>query len=469
MSPSQGDDEQARNGADGDAGEPSQPDLHVWFGGVDVAAAVRNLTARTSIEELPSADFILDVAALPEDAIVDYLAEVRITAIWQGVESPLFTGAVVAATPNDGQISIECRGATALEEQLFPPFAAWNLRSADVIHLIARSSGFPEDRLRIDGLDELPREAFEVAVPLRGVVSGAPVRIGGVKMVPRSEAEALLYGSPPTDLAVRFLGAETYAIACVSAATAYEAEQSGLAEIDLALAWLAVRARYGLVALPDAELLGFRRTDARTQPARERIVCARGLQTQRRWLRSLEPAGEEGGLSLDDPHLFSPRIGRQLTLQDRQALLACRRAAVAADPLGAVTSLSDAIEFYAAGAQASPLFTRSELKMLRQSLPGSLTETQHGRVLDAIAGLNAPPVMTRLRVALENDDVPVSETELMLLQRLRKLRNDAVHGREAELPTSEDLQHAVGVVSRMLAYRIHRRASEGRTSVTEPR
>jgi hypothetical protein len=101
---------------------------------------------------------------LPEGAVVDYLAEVRITAVWQGVESPLFTGVVVAATPVDDGITVECRGATALMEELFPPFAPSNLGAADVIHLVTRSAGFPDDRLQIEGLDKLPRELFEVAV-----------------------------------------------------------------------------------------------------------------------------------------------------------------------------------------------------------------------------------------------------------------------------------------------------------------
>jgi hypothetical protein len=442
---------------------PEQPQLHVWFAAVDVGAAVRDLTARTSIEDLPSAEFVLDVDALPNGAVVDYLAEVRITAVWQGNESPLFTGAVVAATPRETGIYVQCRGATALTEELFPPFASSNLSAADIIHLVTRSAGFPDKRLRIEGLDELPREPFEVAVPLRGVSSPTAIRIGGVKLVGRIEAEALLYGLLASRLRARFLDAKTWAVACISASTAYHAEEAGLAEIEVALAWLAARARYGLIALPGAELLSFRRADAQARPSRDEIVFARGLRTQRRWLRSLAPAAHEGGLSLDDPKLLSPELTSGLTLQDRQALLASRRATTDPDPLGAVGALWDAIEFYATGTTVPPLFTPADLESIRDSLPGSFSTEQRNRILDAVAGLNSPPLMTRLRAALKHDAVPTNEGEIVLLRRLRKLRNDAAHGRGVGVPATEDVQHAVGVLSRMLAYRVHRREDERQT------
>jgi hypothetical protein len=56
--------------------------------------------------------------------------------------------------------------------------------------------------------------------------------------------------------------------------------------------------------------------------------------------------------------------------------------------------------------------------------------------------------------ASKDDNVQVTGEEIALLKRLRKSRNDAVHGRSASLPTAEDIQHGYAIVSRMLTYRL---------------
>jgi len=64
--------------------------------------------------------------------------------------------------------------------------------------------------------------------------------------------------------------------------------------------------------------------------------------------------------------------------------------------------------------------------------------------------------MVRLRVALDEDQVPYEDAELSLLQRLRGVRNDLVHGRSRETPSAADLRYAKAIVNRMLVYRVSR-------------
>jgi hypothetical protein len=64
--------------------------------------------------------------------------------------------------------------------------------------------------------------------------------------------------------------------------------------------------------------------------------------------------------------------------------------------------------------------------------------------------------MAKLREAATRDGAPVAESEYKLLGRLRKARNDAVHGRSPELPLREDVDHAVSIVARLLVYRLAR-------------
>jgi hypothetical protein len=58
------------------------------------------------------------------------------------------------------------------------------------------------------------------------------------------------------------------------------------------------------------------------------------------------------------------------TLQDRQALLACARAASESDPLQRVQALWEAIEFYVSGVAPRTLFDSAQAKRVRKAIPG---------------------------------------------------------------------------------------------------
>lgn len=64
----------------------------------------------------------------------------------------------------------------------------------------------------------------------------------------------------------------------------------------------------------------------------------------------------------------------------------------------------------------------------------------------------------------EEDGVPYKEEELSVLQKVRRARNDLVHGRSREAPSEADLKYAVAVAKRMLLYRVTRLNA----SATEP-
>jgi hypothetical protein len=78
------------------SGEPQQPRLLVYFGAVEVGAAVDKVETRSAVNELASAQFMLDLRLVP-NATVDFFAEVRIVAEHAGTRHPLFTGTVVDA------------------------------------------------------------------------------------------------------------------------------------------------------------------------------------------------------------------------------------------------------------------------------------------------------------------------------------------------------------------------------------
>ncbi len=430
--------------------------MHVYFGDTDVGAAAKNVKISSHVNELATARIVLD----PQDQTlqgIDFWSEVRVTAVQEGAEHPLFTGSVVRATEEDSELVVECQSGVALAEQLMPALAALNVDGAELIYTAARLSGIQEERLHIDGLDALPTEPFEVVVPVDGVVTASPVVIGHVKFASDSYRETLLTGSEAGEnLTEPFLNSTAYAVAYEPGQRMLDVEEAGLLQIDIALSYLIARGRYARPRLPGGQTSAFNRDTARTAPSRGRVVLVLGLHSKRRWLRVLVGGtAVSARRSLDEPATTLPPLPPDLSLQNRQALLALRRGVTEDDPLGRVSAIWDAIEFYVAGTTVPPLFTKAELKAVRGGFPAGLGPEKTARLTGLLGQLNSPPLMTRLTTAISTDGVGLTDGELELLRRLRGLRNDAVHGRSVDVPTGDELDHAVGLVSRMLVTRLH--------------
>jgi len=368
--------------------------------------------------------------------------------------------------PDAGVVRINCGAAPALEELVLPAHAVWGIPPADMIYFTLRSIGWPEERMHLEGLDQLPFEPFEVRAPIEGVSLDQEAEVGGVRLVPYETASDPLreFGFTEESDAFQTLApafrADVYAVALEPAARTFDAEQAAMRSIDVALGWLNARARYGLARASKGDAVPFRRVRALAQPKRGNVVYTRGLETGRRIIRLLGSSLPAASLSHQEFDFLSEPLPRSVSQQDEQAILACRRAVHEDDPLASVTALWEAIEFYTARSRVTRLFPTKLLasieKRVFDSLPPDVTSDQRARVTQVLGELNSPPLLTRLRAALDRDGVPMSDGDIALLQRLRRLRNDAVHGRSSVLPTREELDHAISIVSRMLLFRLAR-------------
>jgi hypothetical protein len=431
------------------------PPSRVRIGGVDVSAAIRAGRTTTAVSTLPVASFTLDLDLLPPDP-VDLLAGLTVDRSLGLAYERRFTGLVVTAHAAGDQVEVEARSGTALTEGIIPGLTQRGLPAPELVHLLGRMSGLRDDQMDIQGMDTLPPEVFEVVVAVTGLRVDQPVRVGMVRLLPAPAGLRILDGLPAASFDQPFRKAPCHALVLCTAHRAVDAEQDGLQQVRTALAWLAVRVRFGLLWLPDGTVQSFARQDARSLPQAADLVAIRGLRSGRTWLRVTTEASRAPTLALDaNPQLMQPPLPSVLTLQDRQALLACQRAAVEPDPLARVEALWEAIEFYVAGARVPRMFTPEQLSALRSALPADLSDEQRQRVLDKIGELNHPPLMVRLRSVLDGEGTPTTEAEIALLRRLRELRNKAVHGRSTELPDPEDIRYAASVVSRMLIFRMH--------------
>jgi hypothetical protein len=206
---------------------------------------------------------------------------------------------------------------------------------------------------------------------------------------------------------------------------------------------------------PRGKTVAFDRHESLAHPRRRGLASVRGTTSGRHWIRRPEMAGQDRQIRLSETIRPLDGVLPRLSIQEQQALLALGRAGREPNLLVRVHSLWEAIEFYCSGVSVDPLFTTEQLQAISGSLP-KLEPVQRQRVADAIGQLNSAPLLIRLKKAIRDDNAPVTDTEVDLLQRLRKLRNEVVHGKRSQLPVPEDVEYATSVVARLLMYRVAR-------------
>jgi len=136
------------------------------------------------------------------------------------------------------------------------------------------------------------------------------------------------------------------------------------------------------------------------------------------------------------------------------ALAAWRRSLRARDRIAASVALWEALEFYSAGTTVGGEFDAETRERLIEAVPSlDLSDAQSNRVIEVFKQfLNMPSAMDRLRAALDRDRIPYSDRDIGALRAIRRPRTQAQHGDPPSAPSEEELEHARGVVTRVLAY-----------------
>lgn len=423
----------------------------VRFGAVDVRPAMSGGTFSEAMSKLPRAEVRLR-ERLARGLLIDYLAPVSA----RFGESKHFVGDVLSAVPDQNVIEIGLSSMPELEESTIGVLATWGVPHYEVLHVLTRTAGLTEQQLKIQDLETLPMELFEVVVPVDGLSVDEPTTVGPCRVMPFAAiADELCEMTDDEEMIGSFERAPCVAIALASGARMLDAESAGLTEIDHVLAWIAVGLRYGLTHWPDGTARRFDRTSFRALPQRRDLVWLRGLINGRQWIRSTGPTASRPRLDVRLQHLGEPPQG--LSVQDRQAIESLRRAAAASNPIQAITALWDAIEFYVAGTSGPRPFADAELNALREAVPKDLPPALRSRAVDSINRLNQLPLLSRLRAAVDADGVPTDDDEWSLLQRLRRSRNALVHGAGVESVSSQrEILRGVAFVARLLVFRAHR-------------
>lgn len=438
------------------------------FGKASADSAAIGGNSSDGFDMLPTATVQLDIDLLGSEPI-DYWAPMSDSVEEGEFGRDMFLGAVQRATPDGRLVALECEGAAALTEEGPGGTLAANMDGAEVIReLIALSSWDGNLMLNTKENEHPSPEVFDVFVPLHGLTVEEIIRIGSVSIVPRDQGlrqiAPLAQGEPGetgAEMLTEFGEAASFALARPTAERINEAEGEGLGEIDIALAWMTTRGRYGGTTLPDGSVQPFDRQQALRAPRRGPVVFVRGTSTKRLWLR--RPAGPSQAI---ERHLSStdssmrPALPVELPVNERLALLALRLSASEIDPLMQVRALWQAIESYAEKRKGEQkLFTKRDRKAIKKAILDSenlsLSKRQRERLVEAIKGLNHESLMLRLRRRLKEDAVLITDDELTLLSDLYEVRHHVVHGRLVEEPPHRDqINYGISIVSRMLVHRI---------------
>lgn len=436
------------------------------FGASSADGAATGGNSTSGLDQIPSAAVTLDTSLLGSEPI-DYWARVTKTVEEGGFpEHELFRGAVQSALAEGDLVKIKSEDAVALTEQMAGGLLAANMPPAELIQALIDRSGWDGKLHFSEDPDRPNEEPFVVSVPLDGLEVEDPIEVGRVTIVPRGRGRDDVtelekgddVGETGREMIAEYLDGSSYLVAQLPAQTVDAAEEEGLLGIDTALSWLTVRGRYGAAILPDGEPQSFDRRRALRPPVRGAVVLVRGTVTNRLWLRrpaAPQPAVDRRLASGDSA--FRPLLPAEVDVNDRLALQALRLAATEADPLLQVQALWQAIESYAERRKGERrLFTKGEKATISERLPtAGLNPRQRKRLEEAVESLNHEPLGLRLERRLKRDAVQVTVDELALLDRLREVRNDVVHGRLVQKPPQrDDVNYGISIVSRMLVHRI---------------
>lgn len=430
-------------------------DNDVQIGGEQIGFAVRNLQLTDSMGKNP-AGVALVAAELLAGRPVDYFAPIR---VGKGVGSRIpfgMVGNVTEAVEGGEGLSLRFTSMPELEESYVEHFESKLGVVPEIMHMVVRSAGIPEDRVKFDDLDSfLPLEMIEVLIPITGIEVAREMEIFQAEVLPGERANEIVAEFEESSSRSAFEDAPSVIRVVLPRRRMFDAETDAIAIGEKVVAWLNVRANYGLVAFPNGRLQEFDRRFSRARVRAERFVMVTGLNSGRRWLRARVGADPTSVPTVDalDP-TWTPLT---VFVDDAtvQGMLACSTAATSIDALQRIGALWEAIEYFAAGVKAPKLFAEEDVERAVGAIPQDLPDELRKRLEELAGRANDAPLMARLREALKRCMVPISSEELRLLARLRKIRNHALHGRPYVLPNEDELLQATSIVSRMLVFRIY--------------
>ncbi|MBM0125384.1 hypothetical protein [Pimelobacter simplex] len=438
--------------------------LRLRAGGLTLRASAA--TVEESVNNVSTASLKVDPADLV--APVDLAGPIEVTvdvAQTDGdpLEHPLFTGHVTASHAEvDGGLSLRATAGIELSETAVGFVRTQHVNPHEEFYLIARLGGLPPERINAAGTALLTPETFVIEVPLQGIRVDRPIEVMGIHLLPLDLlGDGKVPWGPFTPLAKeiedRWGKPTARARAQVEGRLMYEAEQTALQSIELALNGILATATYGLSVDPWNRTLNFERDRLRFRPTAIPIVYALGLSTQRRWIHDLPgPAQATDTRFGDQLDRWSALLQQPPSPVVARGLRALRDAAdESRDVFDRCHALFSVLEYYAASVSMPPVVSKESRRLAAKAIKELALPGRELQVLrDAINQVNGAPLLAKVRMQAEQDRVPFNPSEWSLLAGLRRARNSTVHGRVADdAPGPDDIRWGVSIAARLLLHR----------------
>lgn len=165
-------------------------------GSVDVTAILHYEIYRQG-NDVVGADVVLDPASL-RDVVVDWIGDVRILEQAEETTSTHFTGLVSRVALDDDELHLQLSSrSVAMQDAQLGGGGTLNITPIEVIVSLLRGGGLSSDQMNIAGYAPGPEEAWEVAVPVDGLLLSAERRVGTVRLLPSSARPYLPVGLGP--------------------------------------------------------------------------------------------------------------------------------------------------------------------------------------------------------------------------------------------------------------------------------
>ncbi len=445
-----------------------QVPTEVSIGGASIGEHIDSLRVTQKLNDLSSAEVKINKSIINEKPL-DYCAPVVIKYPTSeanpdgvGQHGPLFAGVVEKATVSDDSITLECQGHFGSIKDSAISSTVTNMHPLEQVYFLVRSTGLSPEQIRIEGIEEFPKETFEILAPIKGVVVESATRIGDVVLLPPNIKNFEKVSLPMSDTRIEesFMTADCHAIHITDENLVYEAEKSGSQSIDDTLAWLALRSHDGS-SHDYNRLIPFHRDATLALPRRMSVIATRGLSTNRRMIRDQDIILRETELNIDHMgEILLPRFNAQKDNMTLHAIRAWYRARRSNEPLGSILALWDAVEFYTSGSKPPKIFNKEEARELRKeinTLSKKFSHTQAQRINSLYERLNEAPLVVKFKHQMNEEGVLFSEADIDNLLKLRKIRNNAVHGRGVGYVRHEDLKQGISFLARVITNRFQRK------------
>lgn len=117
--------------------------------------------------------------------------------------------------------------------------------------------------------------------------------------------------------------------------------------------------------------------------------------------------------------------------------------------------LWNALEFIVSESKLEQKFNKNDRQAIRNKISElNLSPEQLKIIEEKIQQLNDSPLMVKVQNELYRKNIELDQNELEVLKKLRKLRNDVIHGKTIEKINYEEVEKFISIIERLLLFTI---------------